>query len=944
VFWDDFAAVANKVLSRRYQWMTALSASPSIDASRYPFGEHFSDDVQTDQIFDRFLGAYVRLCSFLLLVDVRLLSQADAEELYNSPLLSQKHVRALHNIIRFEKGPVFHVLHKEYGTDVREMNIRLQKDFLRANGAQNLLQLVDKAFHRLPPYIQNIYATYTSQILSTLGWTIFDLPGMNSYIDRSEYHRGALSFFQKYGSDLQDPSKPIDAAVARDLIQYFFTLVNELCQWDDSIAAGLVDQLLDFGDSSSPTAFSAADPAIMSNNNYRQDSTCYPTLVANAWKFKVLRRYIIRGNMGLRVMSIAMMDAALVEIWREFSNIDPSCRHPVMQYLADFLLQGQVVNYIVSVDSHPQLISRSGNIAGFLVVTHRWSDSQADAIWRTVSTSPDPRVVAATMTMLRGIIGLMKPVDHMYLCTKLHDLPIDRYTLDILRFLRDLTARLRDSVQPVDYDDTEHSARPWNVCIRVLRDTAPSSTADKNLLDLHAEAFDQLCSLTATIPPDERHIIYRECVQQIAERSIRSTGNYRVICLLIQFPHVGDTLFFHENEDLMHSVLEEIPYFVKTEAEAGPYPCQIQALNCRLDLLRLIISQSQMAIPVDLYKNLWDHTVGEQALSNDARDRAWALLLQAIKASPRDEFCNQLVSSYIPTINAQFYTVGLFEFIASYNFPITRRTVRTEQGDDTLLQIPGASLLWPIILNSPTGTIEDRAASLLAARYVQVVDAEGIMLLEVEKAHVALVEQCMQELRAAIEALPKQSRASIKVAVSEPTDDTMTREISEVRIQRILLFQKLLLEFVRRKPEFNRGQRADSKVDVMDTNVPSGDAITVRYQCGNDRQSVTMASDHTLDDLYRRLCHATGFTKINLFARGQRLKVFEKTVVKLSEIDLGGQVIVQRADGAELTRPLPELAAGSSVFEAAIVKRFDQLFAWMSSADITSYLVSGRLI
>jgi ubiquitin carboxyl-terminal hydrolase 34 len=101
-----------------------------------------------------------------------------------------------------------------------------------------------------------------------------------------------------------------------------------------------------------------------------------------------------------------------------------------------------------------------------------------------------------------------------------------------------------------------------------------------------------------------------------------------------------------------------------------------------------------------------------------------------------------------------------------------------------------------------------------------------------------------------------------------------------------------------------------------------------------------MASDHTLDDLYRRLCHATGFTKLNLFARGQRLKVFEDSTLKLSDVDLGGQVIVQRADGAELTRPLPELAAGSSVFETAIVKHFDELFAWMNSADTTSYLVS----
>jgi ubiquitin carboxyl-terminal hydrolase 34 len=94
---------------------------------------------------------------------------------------------------------------------------------------------------------------------------------------------------------------------------------------------------------------------------------------------------------------------------------------------------------------------------------------------------------------------------------------------------------------------------------------------------------------------------------------------------------------------------------------------------------------------------------------------------------------------------------------------------------------------------------------------------------------------------------------------------------NESRCRRIILFQKLLLEKIRQKPEFNRSRRADSKVEDMD--IPCGDAITVRYQCGNDRQVVMMAADHTVDDLYRRLCHASGYTKINLFAKGRRFDV-----------------------------------------------------------------------
>jgi ubiquitin carboxyl-terminal hydrolase 34 len=893
--------------------------------------------VRTDLIFYRFLSAYVRLCSFLFLADIHLLSQPRHEEIYPLALLSQRHIRSLHNMFR-EKAPVFQVLLKEYAVDMRDILSRLKRDFLKASGAQNLLDLADTVFHQVPLNSQNQFATFTSQLLSVLGWTVYE--GAGTHIDRAKFYRNVLLFIQRYDTDLQDPSKPIDANAARDLVQCYSTLIQELCQWDDEIAAELVGSLLDFGNPDSPTSSSSvAEQCGSSSNDYLQDATCFPALAANAWRFKILRKYIVKGNMNLRVMSIATMDAALVDIWREFSNILPSCQHPVMQYLADFLLQGQVVDYIVSVDSHPQLISRSGNIVGFLVVTHRWSDDQADAVWRTVATSPDPRVVTATISMLRNIIALMKPPAHLYFCMKMHDLPIDRYTMDILRFLRDLTEKLKNSPEPIDFDERGPTSRPWNVCIRMLRDTAPSRDADKNLLDLHMEANHQFQSWIGTIPMDQRYEIYCDCAQHIAQRTSKATGSIRVVCFLISSLQPGDNVFFSENQALIQSILEETPAFVKMEKEAGLYQYQPQALLCRLELLRLTILHPAMTVPADLYHTLWDHIVGEHALTNDARDLAWAQLTDASKISPDNDFCQQLVSSYITTIHANYYTPGLFEFVANYKFPIIRRKIATEHGEDSLLQIPGADLLWPMVLSSPTGTIEDRAARLLAARYVEIVDTEGIMLSEVEDAHIALVEQCLQELKSAVKTLQRQPLGKLETTTSDFSATRDLPQTTEVRIGRILLFQKLLLECIRRKPDFNRGRRADSKVEAMESEISFGDAVTVRYQYGNERQLVTMPSDNTLEDLERRLCSATGYTKVNLFARGQRLKPTEQRSLRLSEIDFGGQVIVQKAEGAETTNSTSGPVGGVSVFETAIVKHFDELFSWMDSDDLRSQLL-----
>ena len=187
-------------------------------------------------------------------------------------------------------------------------------------------------------------------------------------------------------------------------------------------------------------------------------------------------------------------------------------------------------------------------------------------------------------------------------------------------------------------------------------------------------------------------------------------------------------------------------------------------------------------------------------------------------------------------------------------------------------------------------------------------------------------------------------RDACKTIRESCSDDTIPiisdaiRHEKEGRCRRIILFQKLLLERLRQKPEFNRAKRAYSKIDEMD--IPYGDAITIRFQCANgDRQAVSMGPDHTVDDLYRRLCYVSGYTKLNLFAKGHRVDVAAQAEEKLSDVDFGGQLLLQRAPEAKITRPLSGSVAGSSVFESTVTKYFDELFSLMDSNDTISQLV-----
>jgi ubiquitin carboxyl-terminal hydrolase 34 len=904
---------------------------------RFSFGYHI-DSLHAGDMFYGFLSAYLRACSFLLLADVHLLSRPRPDDVYILPLLSHKHIRNLHTILRPDKAPAFHMVSKEYLVDMRKMTLRLQKDFLTADGAQNLLRLADEAVRRVPVNTQNHVALFVSPILHSLGVSIFQDHIPDNDFDRPGYSRGMLQFLEKYMDDLFNLSRTTDANVARDLIQLYHNLLFDLCVWDKKIEADLVDRFLDFRSTESPTTSSSAEAIGRDDQeNYRTDPESFPALVAHAWKFKLLRRYLTKGKMDLRVMSIAAMDVGLIEIWKHYSERDPTCRHPVMQYLADFLLDGKVVDYIVSVDSHPQLIARSGNIVGFLVVTHRWSDSQADAIWNTVATNPDPRVVAATMTMLQAIVNLMRPVDCLHLCSKLHDLPLESYTMEILRFLRVLSQKLMERASFTDYAAKDRTARPWNVCIRMIRDTLSERDTMKEMLDLHEEAIDQLKTWAVHVPVGDRQAIYRDCAEYISSHSMRATGSVKVIFTLAAPPHSGDGPFFLDNQDVTRQILEEIPWLSKMEKNSGPSSYQVLAFRYRLELLGHLICRAGPAIPNELYQTLWDHTVGLHAISDNVRDCAWAQLTHTVKHVPENDYCRQLVSSYLSQMAPSLYTVGMFEFVANYNFATIRQLVATDQGVKTVLQIGGADILWSMILSSPEGTIEDRAASLLATRYVQINETGAVVLAEVEAAHVALVEKCMEEIRSACTMVRQNLLGDSDTAMADTTVSEMAIQEKESRCRRIVLFQTLLLEKIRQKPEFNRGRRADSKID--DTDIPQGDAIAVRYQCDNGPQVVMMAADHTVDDLYRRLCHASGYTKIRLFAKGHRFDVTAKGNQKIRDIDFGGQLLVQKMADAEVTRPLQDLAAYSSVFESTVVKYFDELFSLMDSDDTISQLV-----
>jgi ubiquitin carboxyl-terminal hydrolase 34 len=911
-----------------------------------PLGDEFGDSTMSEEdIVTKFLSSYLRLFVRLTQVDACMFAQWTPEELYAHAAISHKHLRhvspMMRNLVVGGSINLYNMMRKEYQADLENMEARLLQVFFEAEGPKHLLDLACQAYGKLPLPAQGWMIIHTASPVDAI---IRYLAASNEQspkhvLNLSHLCRNALTFFRKYDADLQIPSKAVDTAVAKELIGYFESLLFNICQSDGALATNLVNELLNYRDPESPTT--ASPNGEIGHASYLEDPAEYPKLVANAWKFKLLRKYMVKGRMELRVMSIGVMDNSLVDLWKEHNGTHLGTSHPVMQYLADFLLYERVVDYIISVDSHPQLISRSGNIVGFLVVTNRYSNTQTDAIWNTISHSSDPRMVSATMTMLRGIYNLMTETAQLYLCSKMYELPIESYTLDILRFLKDLAPKLLH--KEINWSEISLEARPWNICIRVLQDTSPGKESNKTSTALHHEAAEQFRYMVSFISRQERHQLLRECTSLVASRSPKATGSVRAIHILTSIFLYGEPSFFKDNHDVVRDILEEMCAFVENEKDMV-FNAELTALQYRLELLSLIIYQACEAIPTDLYQSIWDHLLGKYAHTNHRRDIAWSKFLDAVKNKPDNDFCKELVTVCVPKLDPLYYTAGMFDFVAAYRFPTTRRTVTTQEGTMTLLQIRGADLLWQMILSAPQQTIEDRAVRLLASRYLEIDPDEDITLDELEEAHVALVEQCMKELLSVYKILRAET------ADAAPNSDQMditvphaTTQQNEQRFQRTVLFLKVLLNMIRSKPELNRSKRSDSKVEPLDMELPYGEPIEVKYNSPvtHGKETLVIGSDNTLQDLYNRLCQATRCTKLNLFDKGQRLSLVDRADAKISELGLGSQqLLVQKAPGAEVSQPIFDPSGSSSIFETTLLSHFDELFACMDADDYISFIVS----
>ena len=674
------------------------------------------------------------------------------------------------------------------------------------------------------------------------------------------------------------------------------------------------------------------------------DNGLGPAICELAWKFQLLKKCILEGRMEIRVQGVETMQQELVAVYNKYVQRNNACKdHPVAQYLSDFMLDNKLVEYFVGVESHPQLISRCGNIIGFLVITSRYSEAESDAIWKAVTTSPDSRIVDAILTMLMAFFHISPYDTLLYLTTKLVELPLQAYDGSMIFYGRALLENLMRTWKDLR-SDGRLDMPPYNLCIRLIRQSAAEKSIPFNRTrDIHMFALTELQSLLHLGPSDsDRRLIYEECVKDISCRTSYATGSFSAInALLAQNPE-GDIKMLAEESDLTNLVIEDFAHIIKIENSVSSASRTFdESLTVRLELLQSIIIHIPDTITAEAGQRLWDVTLGGSALNDRARQTAWSILSKAIRSCrKKNSFIDRCIGDYLPKLDSRFITAGCLSFVQQ----VTHYESRLAHGRLDALEdqtSPLASeLLWHISLVAPSGGIELDAIHMLVALCLDSPKPMNALPVALEAMQIGVVKRCIGQLKSAATKLK-----SFSDGTSSGEDEPMVvvasdEEINSSRMAftRSLLILREFVQGVRSRPRYSPPPSKKPPL-LPDVRNIKGESFQIRYQSfsggtNTGIHSIEIGDLETIDDLSQRLVALTGFSKFTAIAGGQKLDLANNSNTTLREMkfDQKGLLIVKKSQGAN---SLPDLAPTPELrpLELEILKNFSDLYHLLNTEE-----------
>lgn len=655
-------------------------------------------------------------------------------------------------------------------------------------------------------------------------------------------------------------------------------------------------------------------------------------IISIEWRFTILKKLITSAQMQLRVVGVTTMCADLLSLYTHYKDGNDPPRNPILFHFAAFVLEHKLVDYILGIGSHPEIISESYNILGFLIVTRTYPPALTDLIWQTVMNSQDPRVVEAILRMLYKCVNLYDYPSLLHMCQKICDLPIEAFTIP-MRELCEVVLRHFAGKGPVEGVHII-DAPPYDLCIRLIRQSSiVTAESPAGHPDIQNFAVIRLRDLLIHGPSMEiRRSIYESCIEDVSLKTPTAPGSICVINTVVRANRENDLHALTTEHGFTQLLVEELEQTIA--GETHPALMQSPANLARRDLLLSIMVHEPETISEDLGRRLWDHLVGIQSRSISDRNTSWRILNNAIKNSSGDNaFIAACFRHHLPALPPELFNPGALDFARAYVFSWLKEA-DNDLLEDQKFESPALQQIWQMILTAPPNTIDAAAIGILVDVYIDSSLITSIPRAKARDIHLALVGRCLKQLAEAASKLK-----AFGDGTSGSDDDGMVIVPSEGQFQeqerifaRSLAVLREFLKTYQSKTHFSvpRSRFAPPVI----ANSVEGDVLKVQYQSfdGNahtEVKTLVLGKMNSPASLFASLQKATGFPHYKVYCGGKEIIPDEVEVCKsLEELNLNGLVLVRRREDTDGPSTNPD---GSKItLEAEIVKHFDELWDYLS--------------
>ncbi|MCJ1379414.1 hypothetical protein MMC17_002515 [Xylographa soralifera] len=913
-FWEKVPSIVTELVRRSVKFEETFFRSLELDGEPYEDNRQYLED---------FLCAYAALTARMVQIDCQTLIE-NAEDVAVTPdLVSPNYLRILQFLFYSPRDlPLWKMLNNTYNYSYLLIIESILNRYTHpsSSGLRHMSQYVDLILDRSqsqPTTVTDIW-----QPINTTARIAYYLSKINTHPSSTDMTAPIFQTFQffrtleaKIQNFITKQVSSLSLELTKALLTELTLILNNVLGADPSLAEVMLPTITE-----------------LEQETNLEDRVM---LAQNSWRFSICKNCIMKGRMEIRVFGIETMQDDLVAVFQRYISKGPKDLHMIPGYLSDAILSSRLVDYLVGVDSHPQLIHRSKNIVGFLVVTHKYTEVVSDVIWKSVSSSQDSRTIDAILEMLQGILNLMDYGQLLYLCRKLNDLPMryfdPRMILHCKLLLENLVRKWAD--QGVSYG-TKLDMPPYHLCLRLLRTAVadPSLTPNRKR-EICQFALEELRNLTKIGPTDaDRASIYEMCIEDISKRSPIVSGSMAAINVLLDQNTEDNIERFVDISTFTALMIGELATFTEVEIRTNANSPEVHdALSIRLSLLQKIIIYAPNTITPVLAQKFWESMLGERALDDYARDSAWGMLAKALSSSHmKNSFLELCVTEQLPQLKPCFFTSGVLSFAEKVVQHETRSLRLLEANQRSKGSPPGAELLWHLALVVPNPVIGSKAASMLVKSYLNVSFAQGAEDPMGNESNAKLVERCIQQL---IQASSRLKRYSDGTSSGEEDSMVIIPSEDDVSAEKICFARSLsiLKEFMQEIRTRYPASPASASIPQSPFSI-NGDKVEIQYQGFNGskttaRRIVEFGNHSTYADFVTLLTKLTGFSKFSLIAGGQRVDYAVAKDMTIEDLKLSqkGLLLVRKIPDAEA---IPEqiFTAGLTPLEAEVMKHFHELY------------------